>query len=451
MSRDRFSPAWLERHRVVLPPVDRSAIVGIGHVLAEIDGLIAALGNPEAARALGVEPPRGVYLWGRPGTGKTLTARYVASALGPDVPLYELPAEALGPAQVRGTFRHLSALGSRSVVFIDDLDAIATHMRPPSPVQTALLGALDGLVPTAGAILVAAGNAPPFQLSSALTRPGRLTVHVAVGVPSQAERILLFERFLSERAVAPDLDVARLARLARGATPAAIRAAVDDAARLSLASGSSVVTAAAANAALRRGADRLPAQLESPELRHRRAVHESGHVGASLRLRGAEWIHTVRITPTGGRTMWEPEGDRERFGEDVLADMIVVALAGIAAERSVLGYAGLGSSHDVASATEIAVSILEAGLDPAVPPVSLRALPGSLAHGFRGPYCRSIGRRLSGARQQAAEIVAESVPFIRAFAEILETAEELTGADLKNAIEMAGLAADSGAPGPESG
>src|SRR5512140_1982901 len=90
----RFTASWLEGHRVDVSTLRRSDIVGIGHVLAEVDALVARLRDPIRAAAMGAEPPRGILLWGEPGYGKTLVARHAAASLstgddGDSVPFYE--------------------------------------------------------------------------------------------------------------------------------------------------------------------------------------------------------------------------------------------------------------------------------------------------------------------------------------------------------------------------
>jgi ATP-dependent 26S proteasome regulatory subunit len=96
----RFNAAWLERHRVDVSTLRRTDIVGIGHVLREIDGLVARFREPERAAAMGLEPPRGILLWGDPGTGKTLSARHLAASLGAGIPFYEVSADELTPDRV---------------------------------------------------------------------------------------------------------------------------------------------------------------------------------------------------------------------------------------------------------------------------------------------------------------------------------------------------------------
>lgn len=71
MSTARFTPDWLEGHRVDVSTLRRTDIVGIGHVLAEIDSLVARLRDPARAAAMGVEPPAascsgGSPAWARP-------------------------------------------------------------------------------------------------------------------------------------------------------------------------------------------------------------------------------------------------------------------------------------------------------------------------------------------------------------------------------------------------
>ncbi len=95
---ERFDPNWLEAHRVRLErSVARAEIVGIGHVMTEIERLVGRLRDSAAAAALRARAPRGLLFWGPPGVGKTYVVRYLAGAIG-DVSMYELSADELSPA-----------------------------------------------------------------------------------------------------------------------------------------------------------------------------------------------------------------------------------------------------------------------------------------------------------------------------------------------------------------
>src|SRR3954468_5642458 len=166
----RFRSAWLESHRVDVSTLRRTDIVGIGHVLSEIEALIARLRDPAAAKAMGVESPRGILLWGDPGLGKTLVARYLAASLGQDVPFYEVSADELTPDRIRGALLYLAANHERSIIYLDEIDTIGMgrdylgHDAETRLRLTALLAGLDGLVSTAGPVVVASSNRPPLHL-----------------------------------------------------------------------------------------------------------------------------------------------------------------------------------------------------------------------------------------------------------------------------------------------
>jgi len=80
---DEFTPDWLEAHRVDLAALRRDEVVGIGHVLTEVDGLVARLRDPARAAAFGLVPPRGILFWGQPGLGRTRRQCAPRSAPGP--------------------------------------------------------------------------------------------------------------------------------------------------------------------------------------------------------------------------------------------------------------------------------------------------------------------------------------------------------------------------------
>lgn len=447
----RFSTAWLEQHRVRLEgPIERHSIVGIGEVLTEVDSLLGRLRNPDAVRRMGADLPRGILLHGEPGLGKTLVARYLGSNLGPDVPLYELSADELGPSLVRDLFGHLGSLGARSALYVDELDLVAMHRdwsrhgSASRAILVALLAALDGLRPAAGPIVIASSNRDPGLLDPALMRPGRIGFHIEFRWPDPAERAALLRLFLAGRPVAPEVELATLAALARGASPASLRQAVDDASGLALAAGRERISQADLVAAIRRNGAVRPGDGQPDDAAlERAAVHEAGHVAVAVALRGPGWVHRVRASAGEGDTALGEEGRPiGSIPADELADQLVVAFGGLEAETAVYGHASLGAAGDLNRATALAHRMAQGGLVPTVSAVDL--------DGF-GPYpgttvpdllASAVPPLLAERRERAAALVRANLEPIRAFAAALVAADgQLVEEALEAAIAAAGLTA----------
>lgn len=449
---DEFTPDWLEAHRVDLAALRRDDVVGIGHVLTEVDGLVARLRDPARAAAFGLVPPRGILFWGAPGLGKTLCARHLASRLGPDTPFYEVSADELTPERIRGALRHLADAHPRSVLYADEIDTIgmsrdyAGHDPDTRLRLTALLSALDGLRPTDGPIVIAASNRPPGQLDPALVRAGRLGVRIRFDAPDEAEREQLLRLFARSLPLGAGVDWAHLARLTRGATPADLRQAAEDAAGLAFASGRVAVGTADLLAAVRRGGRVEPEPEGAGEVRRRVAVHEAGHVAACVALRGAAFVYAVRLGVSEGSTSYGDERIPDSLRpDDVARDALVIAFAGTAAERALLGEASSGGESDVSGATQLALRRAAAGLTDAPAPIDLDPLGRNVAESLKGELAADLGDQLATARELARSIVGRNRAAIGRFADALEAAGELTGEALAAAIADAGFS-DSGSP-----
>ena len=439
---DEFTPDWLEAHRVDLGALRHDEVVGIGHVLTEIDGLVARLRDPARATAFGLVPPRGILFWGLPGLGKTLCARYLASRLGADIPFYEVSADELTPERIRGTLRYLADAHPRSVLYADEIDTIgmsrdyAGHDPETRLRLTALLAALDGLRATDGPIVIAASNRPPHQLDAALVRAGRLGIRVRFDAPDEPERVALLRLFTRGLPVEPEIDWEHLARLTRGGTPADLRQAAEDAAGLAFAAGRSVVGTPDLVAAVRRGGRIEPEPEGAAEVRRRIAVHESGHVCACVALRNPAFVYAVRMGMSEGSTSYGDERVPEALRpDDIARDALVIAFAGSAAEQALLGEATAGGASDVSGATALALGRIGAGLTDELTPVDLDHLGRNVAEALKTELAVDIADQLTAARERARSIVAANVEPIRRFADLLETAGELTGEALAAAIE----------------
>jgi len=167
---------------------------------------------------IGIDPPRGVLLYGPPGTGKTMLVKAVAhhtSAAFIRVVGSEFVQKYLGegPRMVRDVFR-LARENSPSIIFIDEIDAIATKRfdaqtgadREVQRILLELLNQMDGFDQTSNVKVIMATNRAD-TLDPALLRPGRLDRKIEFPLPSRRERRLIFQTVTSKMNLGPDLDL----------------------------------------------------------------------------------------------------------------------------------------------------------------------------------------------------------------------------------------------------
>jgi ATP-dependent Zn proteases len=446
MSGKRREPveSWLEAHRVDVSRLATEDVIGIGHVTIEVRALVARLRDPIRSERMGVEIPRGILFYGEPGLGKTLVARSVARMLGDAVPFYEVSADELTPARIRGALAYLSRAHPRSILYIDEIDTFGMrrdyegHEADTRLLLTATLAALDGLVPKAGPLLIASSNRSPARLDPALVRAGRIGFKVRFDEPDEAEREQLLRLFARAIPQAPDIAWHDLAGLTRGSTPADLRQIVGDAAGLAVADDRELLTFPDLASAIRRAGEIGP---ESDSLSRdwwRSAVHEAGHVAVAVVLRGAAWVHAVRLTDTGGATSIGDE-DRAEIDEpdDEILDLIATKFGGIAAEAALLGFAGLGGQGDVSSATSLAHRRYDAGLtrDPA--PVDSHSFGDVAPESVLEAAAQAVREAIEPARRRAIAIVASNIEAISRLAQVIEREGELVGSLLQSSIAEA--------------
>ena len=175
---------------------------GVGAQIALVRELVQLpLTMPHVYRYLGINPPRGIILYGPPGAGKTHLARAVANEIdarffninGPDI---------IGTyaGETEGTLRRLFAEASHhapSIIFIDELDAIApkrgeTGAHADVRVVTQLLALMDGLTRVDSVMVVATTNRLD-AVDTAFRRPGRFDREIFVGPPDMAGRREIIE------------------------------------------------------------------------------------------------------------------------------------------------------------------------------------------------------------------------------------------------------------------
>lgn len=195
----------------VIRPLSRSASeeVTVGNVTlndvgdmtearqALTEAVLWPLQHPDTFARLGVEPPRGVLLYGPPGCGKTFVVRALASTGQLSVHSVkgsELMDKWVGSSEkaVRELFRRARD-SAPSLVFLDEIDALAPRRGQSfdsgvtDRVVAALLTELDGVNPLRDVVVLGATNRPDL-IDPALLRPGRLERHVFIEPPDAAAR-----------------------------------------------------------------------------------------------------------------------------------------------------------------------------------------------------------------------------------------------------------------------
>jgi len=169
-------------------------------------------------RQIGIDPPRGVLLYGPPGTGKTMLVKAVAhhtTASFIRVVGSEFVQKYLGegPRMVRDVFR-LARENSPSIIFIDEIDAIATKRfdaqtgadREVQRILLELLNQMDGFDQTSNVKVIMATNRAD-TLDPALLRPGRLDRKIEFPIPDRRQKRLIFSTITSNMNLSEEVDL----------------------------------------------------------------------------------------------------------------------------------------------------------------------------------------------------------------------------------------------------
>lgn len=200
-------------------------IGGLSRQVEQIRELIEMpMRSPGLLRRLGITPPKGVLMYGPPGTGKTLIARAVASESnvhfihvdGPEI-MHKYYGES--EARLREIFDE-ARRKAPSIIFLDELDALAPRRGQvlgdvEKRVVGQLLALMDGLVARGDVIVIGATNMPDL-VDPALRRPGRFDREIPIPVPDRTDRLEIIRIHTRGMALAPGLDLEKIAELTHG-------------------------------------------------------------------------------------------------------------------------------------------------------------------------------------------------------------------------------------------
>ncbi len=228
------------------PEMDYDQIGGLDEQIQElVESVELPLKKPETFERIGIIPPKGVLLHGSPGTGKTLLAKAVANRT--DATFIRVVGSELvqkyigdGAKLVRDIFE-MARKKAPSIIFIDELDAIATIRlndtsgadREVQRTLMQLLSEMDGFDSRGDVRIIAATNRPD-ALDPAILRPGRFDRVVKVPMPDIEARERIIKIHVGNMTISDDIDFNRLAKLTDGSSGADLKAIATEAGMLAV-------------------------------------------------------------------------------------------------------------------------------------------------------------------------------------------------------------------------
>jgi transitional endoplasmic reticulum ATPase len=218
-------PTTLKIEERAVPTVTYEDIGGMKEVIQKVREMIELpLRHPELFRRLGIEPPKGVLLYGPPGCGKTLLARAVANESGANfisISGPEVTSKWYGESEkrIRDIFEDAEK-NAPSIIFIDEIDAIAPKREEVTGeverrMVSQLLTCMDGLKQRGKVIVIAATNRP-HALDPALRRTGRFDREIEIPVPDRKGRLEILKIHTRNMPLAKDVDLEWLADITYG-------------------------------------------------------------------------------------------------------------------------------------------------------------------------------------------------------------------------------------------
>ena len=362
-------------------------VAGADEEKEELAEIVEFLKNPAKFNELGARIPKGVLLVGPPGTGKTLLARAVAGEA--DVPFFSISGSdfvemyvGVGASRVRDLFDQAKK-NSPAIIFIDEIDAVGRHRGAGmggghderEQTLNQLLVEMDGFGANEGVIIIAATNRPDI-LDPALLRPGRFDRQVTVNYPDLKGREAVLKVHAKGKPLAPDVDLAVIARSTAGFTGADLENLLNEAALLAARKDKKAITMSEIEEATVKvvvGTEKKSHKMTDKE-KKLTAYHEAGHAVATFNLESQDPVHEISIIPrgmAGGYTMSIPTEDKSYMSKNSMLDELVVLLGGRVAEQLVLGDISTGASNDIERASDIARKMVSKyGMSEKLGPIS---------------------------------------------------------------------------------
>ena len=363
-------------------------VAGLDEEKNELIEIVNFLKNPKKFHNMGAKIPRGILLYGQPGTGKTLIAKAVAGEA--NVPFISMSGSefiemfaGLGASRVRKLFSKAKKIAP-CIVFIDEIDAIGSRRTSNSGGESEnnqtlnqLLVEMDGFESDETIIVLAATNRPEM-LDKALLRPGRFDRQITIPAPDLLGREEILKLYAKDKKLDDDVDLHEIAGDTAGFTGAELSNLLNEAAIIATINGHKKITKSdieAANKKITVGLEKHNRVISEKD-KKLTAYHEAGHAIVSKFLETQDNVKEISIIPrgvTGGYTMYKTNEDKYYVSKTELEEKMVALLGGRAAEKLALNDISTGASNDIEVATGIARDMITVyGMSKSLGPISLK-------------------------------------------------------------------------------
>lgn len=363
-------------------------VAGLDEEKSEMMEIVDFLKRPEKFTKMGARVPKGVLLYGKPGTGKTLIAKAIAGEA--DVPFISMSGSefiemfaGLGASRVRKLFEKARKLAP-CIVFIDEIDAIGSRRTSNSGAETEnnqtlnqLLVEMDGFSSEETIIVLAATNRPEM-LDKALLRPGRFDRRITIPTPDLKGRLEILKIHSRNKKLSDNVNLESIAEDTAGFTGAELENILNESAIIATKNRHEDIQ----NDDIEEAVKKVTVGLEKRERKYSEkdkkltAYHEAGHAVVSYYLPTQANVKEVSIIPrgvAGGYTMYKSDEDKYYISKTEMQEKLIALLGGRAAEKLVLDDISTGASNDIEVATQIAKDMVtKYGMSDSLGPIDFQ-------------------------------------------------------------------------------
>lgn len=431
-------------------------VAGLDEEKQEMIEIVQFLKEPKKFNEMGAKIPKGVLLYGKPGTGKTLIAKAIAGEA--NVPFISMSGSefiemfaGLGASRVRKLFEKARKVAP-CIVFIDEIDAIGSRRSSSNGAESEnnqtlnqLLVEMDGF-DTEETIIVLAATNRPEMLDKALLRPGRFDRQITINVPDLKGREEILKIHSKDKKFAENVKLKTIAEDTAGFTGAELANILNEAAILATIREHKVIEQEDIEEALKKVTVGLQktSRVISDKDKKLTAYHEAGHAIVSRYLETQEPVKEISIIPrgmAGGYTMYKTNEDKNYISKTEMEERLIALLGGRAAEKIALNDISTGASNDLEVATKTAKDMVTVyGMSDVVGTISINTEKDPYELQLLGEkYADAIGAEvkilLDNAYRKAQKLILEHMDKLNEVAQTLLKQETINEEEFKRIFE----------------